>query len=112
MGPSIKFDSNGHVLSDSLGKEFLDRVVKDLLGIRLQEFHIRNDSRSGGTIGPIMSDARRGLNGAKLIIDVGMPILSMHSIRSVMGYKDVGIGVLFFKEVFLKWKDALDGMKI
>lgn len=112
VGPSIKFDSNGHVLSDSLGKEFLDRVVKDLLGIRLQEFHIRNDSRSGGTIGPIMSDARRGLNGAKLIIDVGMPILSMHSIRSVMGYKDVGIGVLFFKEVFLKWKDALDGMKI
>ncbi|KAI5968026.1 LAP4 [Candida margitis] len=110
VGPSIKFDSNAHVLSDSLGKEFLDRVVKNLPGMKLQEFHIRNDSRSGGTIGPIMSDARRGLNGAKLIIDVGMPILSMHSIRSIMGYKDVGIGVRFFKEVFSKWKDVIDGM--
>lgn len=110
VGPSIKLDSNAHVLSDILGKEFLDRVVNNLQGVKLQEFHIRNDSRSGGTIGPIMSDARRGLNGAKFIIDVGLPILSMHSIRSVMGYKDVGIGVRFFKEVLSKWKDVTKEM--
>ena len=70
-----------------------------LPGIKLQHFHIRNDSRSGGTIGPIMSGPR-GINGAKMIIDVGMPILSMHSIRCSMGFKDVGMGVRFFKEVF------------
>lgn len=103
-GPSIKFDSNFHVLSDSKGNEFLTRIIDDLPGIKLQHFHIRNDSRSGGTIGPIMSDSRRGINGAKLIIDVGLPILSMHSIRSIAGYKDVGIGIRFFKEVFSKWQ--------
>ncbi|KAI5962042.1 LAP4 [Candida theae] len=112
VGPSVKFDSNAHVLSDSLGKEFLDRVIKNIQGVKLQEFHIRNDSRSGGTIGPIMSNSTRGLNGAKLIVDVGMPILSMHSIRSVMGYKDVGIGIRFFKEVFIKWKDIIEEMNI
>lgn len=111
-GPSIKFDSNAHVLSDSLGKEFLDRVIRNVQGVKLQEFHIRNDSRSGGTIGPIMSDARRGLNGAKIIVDVGMPILSMHSIRSVMGYKDVGMGVRFFIEVFSRWKDVIEEMGV
>ena len=61
--------------------------IDDLPGIKLQHFHIRNDSRSGGTIGPIMSDSRRGINGAKLIIDVGLPILSMHSIRVSLGIK-------------------------
>lgn len=58
-----------------------------------------------------MSDSLRGINGAKLIIDVGLPILSMHSIRGIAGYKDPGIGVRFFKEVLklgkrllMKWR--------
>jgi len=99
VGPCIKFDSNGHVLSDSFAYVYLENIVDKLPGIKLQHFHIRNDSRSGGTIGPIMSGPR-GINGAKMIIDVGMPILSMHSIRCSMGFKDVGMGVRFFKEVF------------
>ncbi|CAK9435283.1 uncharacterized protein LODBEIA_P57520 [Lodderomyces beijingensis] len=114
-GPSIKFDSNAHVLSDSLGKEFLTRIVADLDGVKLQQFHIRNDSRSGGTIGPIMSSSQRGVNGARMIIDVGLPILSMHSIRSIAGYKDVGMGVRFFKQVFCKWRTVareMDGKRV
>ena len=110
-GPSIKFDSNCHVLSDSLGNEFLTRIIDNLAGIKLQHFHIRNDSRSGGTIGPIMSDSQRGINGAKLIIDVGLPILSMHSIRGIAGYKDAGMGVRFFKEVFENWKKTIIEME-
>ena len=77
-----------------------DTDNKRLAGDQTSTFHIRNDSRSGGTIGPIMSDSRRGINGAKLIIDVGLPILSMHSIRSIAGYKDVGIGIRFFRSIF------------
>ncbi|KAK6457926.1 aminopeptidase I zinc metalloprotease-domain-containing protein [Scheffersomyces xylosifermentans] len=107
-GPSIKLDSNGHVLSDSIADSFLQSIIsKNLPDITLQHFHIRNDGRSGGTIGPIMSNGRRGINGAKLIIDVGLPILSMHSIRSTMGYKDVGIGIRFFREVFNKWQEEI-----
>ncbi|KAK6459860.1 peptidase M18 [Scheffersomyces coipomensis] len=108
VGPSIKFDSNMHVLSDSSAYVFLqDIITKNIPDIKLQHFHIRNDSRSGGTIGPVLSDAQRGVNGAKLIIDVGLPILSMHSIRSIMGYKDVGIGIRFFKEVFNHWQESV-----
>ncbi|KAK6205222.1 aminopeptidase I zinc metalloprotease-domain-containing protein [Scheffersomyces amazonensis] len=108
VGPSIKFDSNMHVLSDSSAYVFLqDIITNHLPDIKLQHFHIRNDSRSGGTIGPILSDSLRGINGAKLIIDVGLPILSMHSIRSIMGYKDVGIGIRFFKEVFNRWQESV-----
>ncbi|KAG2734464.1 hypothetical protein G9P44_002470 [Scheffersomyces stipitis] len=112
-GPSIKFDSNGHVLSDSFAYQFLSSIIqKHVPEIKLQHFHIRNDSRSGGTIGPIMSNASRGLNGAKLIIDVGLPILSMHSIRSIMGYKDAGIGVRFFKQVLSNWQDEVAHLDI
>lgn len=106
-GPTIKIDLNQHVLTDSIGHLFLQNLVEKYCPeIKLQQFHIRNDSRSGGTIGPIMSNGRRGLNGAKLVIDVGLPILSMHSVRGIMGAKDVGLGVKFFGLVFRHWRDV------
>ena len=106
VGPTIKIDLNEHVLTDSIGHYFLQQLTQQYVpDVRLQQFHIRNDSRSGGTIGPIMS-GRRGLNGARLIIDVGMPILSMHSVRSIMGAKDVGLGISFFRGVFAHWRDV------
>lgn len=105
-GPSIKFDSNGHVLSDTISEIFARNIVeKHLPDMKLQHFHIRNDSRSGSTIGPILS-GKRGVPGAKMIIDIGMPILSMHSIRGMTGYKDVGMGIRFFREVLTHWKNA------
>ncbi|EGW32118.1 uncharacterized protein SPAPADRAFT_61203 [Spathaspora passalidarum NRRL Y-27907] len=104
-GPCIKLDSNFHVLSDSPSYVFLQQIMTHLPGIKLQQFHIRNDSRSGGTIGPIMSNGCRGINGARIIVDVGLPILSMHSIRGMCGYKDVGMGCRFFKAVFEFWQD-------
>jgi aminopeptidase I len=107
-GPVIKIDTNMHVLSDSLGHEFLQQIVDTYLpDLKLQLFHIRNDSRSGGTIGPILGNGRQNINGAKIVVDVGMPILSMHSIRSICGYKDIGMGVRFFKNVFSHWSSVI-----
>ncbi|CAN3373408.1 hypothetical protein DIURU_000337 [Diutina rugosa] len=100
-GPTIKIDSNMHVLSDSPGWLYAQTLVDQYTeGMELQVFHIRNDSRSGGTIGPIMSNSLRGINGARLIVDIGLPILAMHSIRSVCGVKDIAMGVDLFKAAF------------
>lgn len=53
--------------------------------------HIRNDGRGGGTVGPMLSSAM----GVRAI-DVGLPQLSMHSIRAATGVKDPGLGVQIF----------------
>lgn len=106
-GPVVKIDSNMHVLSDSLSHIFLQQLIDQYLpDLKLQVFHIRNDSRSGGTIGPIMGSGTN-INGAKIVVDVGIPILSMHSIRSICGYKDVGIGARFYQTTFDNWSKVI-----
>ncbi|MCJ1398859.1 hypothetical protein MMC11_002060 [Xylographa trunciseda] len=61
----------------------------------LQVFQIRNDSRSGGTVGPMLS-AMTGIRA----IDAGLPQLSMHSIRATTGSLDPGLGVQLFAGFF------------
>jgi aminopeptidase I len=60
--------------------------------------HNRNDSRTGSTIGPTLSE-RLGIPA----IDVGIPQLSMHSIRAITGNKDPGLGVKFFEGFLREW---------
>ena len=55
---------------------FVVREIARRAGIPVQEFVVRNDCPCGTTIGPIIA-ARVGLRTA----DVGIPSLSMHSIR-------------------------------
>ena len=50
---------------------------------KLQTFHNRNDKTGGSTIGPITTTVL----GLKTI-DVGIPMLAMHSIRELCGMKD------------------------
>ncbi|KAL4894597.1 aspartyl aminopeptidase [Aspergillus ambiguus] len=94
VGVAVSADSNGHMTTDSVSYGFLKRVA-DLCGSTLQVFQIRNDSRSGGTIGP-MTSSRIGMRA----IDVGIPQLSMHSIRATTGSLDPGLGVKMFKGFF------------
>lgn len=93
-GLAIQADSNGHTTTDSVSTAFLQRIA-DKCGQKLQVFQIRNDSRSGGTVGPMLSSAM-GMRA----IDAGMPQLSMHSIRATIGNLDPGLGVLIFKGFF------------
>lgn len=101
-GLTIKVDPNGHVMTDTIGQVLLgDIACKE--NQQLQTFHIRNDGRSGSTIGPSLACD----TGAR-VIDVGLPQLSMHSIRATCGFKEVGLGVNIFKSFFKHWRKSYD----
>ncbi|KAI1470020.1 aminopeptidase I zinc metalloprotease-domain-containing protein [Daldinia caldariorum] len=98
VGITIAADSNGHMTTDSVSTAILTRVA-ELSDCTPQVFQIRNDSRSGGTVGPMLSSAM-GVKAA----DAGMAQLSMHSIRATCGSLDPGLGVKFFKGFLDKWE--------
>ena len=90
VGLVVSADSNGHMTTDAISTAILQRCA-DKVGAKLQVFQIRNDSRSGGTVGPMLSS----MTGIRAI-DAGIPQLSMHSIRATTGSLDPGLGVLAF----------------
>jgi len=100
-GIAVVADSNGHMTTDSISTAILQRCA-DKCGQKLQVFQIRNDSRSGGTVGPMLSSAM----GVRAI-DAGIPQLSMHSIRATTGNLDPGLGVLLFQG-FLEHFESVD----
>ncbi|EMD67213.1 hypothetical protein GGP41_007129 [Bipolaris sorokiniana] len=107
VGPAVSADSNAHMTTDAVSTAILQRCVDRDVGIRktdpkLQVFQIRNDSRSGGTVGPMLS-AATGIRA----IDCGIPQLSMHSIRATTGSLDPGLGVFTFQS-FLENFEAVD----
>lgn len=102
VGLVVCQDSNGHMTTDSVSTTICNRVAA-LSGSTNQQFMIRNDSRSGGTIGPALS-SMLGVRAA----DAGLPQLSMHSIRATTGALDPGLGVKWFKGFLDHW-EKIDG---
>ncbi|KAJ2227307.1 hypothetical protein H4R99_006950 [Coemansia sp. RSA 1722] len=100
-GPSIKVNANQRYATTSVTSTILKDIAKRN-DIPLQEFVVRNDSPCGSTIGPMLS-AQLGLR----TIDIGNPLLSMHSIREVCGTDDVGMSVKLFERFFSEFA-ALD----
>ncbi|KAL3422893.1 aminopeptidase I zinc metalloprotease [Phlyctema vagabunda] len=94
VGLVVSADSNGHMTTDSVSTAVLQRIAEKTGG-KLQLFMIRNDSRSGGTVGPMLSSAM----GCRAI-DAGIPQLSMHSIRATTGALDPGLGAKMFQGFF------------
>ena len=68
----------------------------------MQEFVVKNDCPCGSTIGPIIS-ANTGIRA----VDIGMPQLSMHSVREMMGVADLTTAVNMFRTFFKDFK-AID----
>ncbi len=99
-GITIALDPNGHMATDSVGQTIAQEVAR-LNDDELQYFQIKNGARSGGTIGPTISS-----NTGARTIDLGIPQLSMHSIRAAIGVKDVGLGVKYFNGFFKYWQDV------
>ncbi|KAF8759828.1 peptidase M18 family [Rhizoctonia solani] len=81
-GLVVKTNAKQRYATDAVGT-FLIRKLVENRGGRIQEFEVRNDMPCGSTVGPMLS--KLGLR----TVDVGMPMLSMHSIRETGGTKDV-----------------------
>lgn len=82
-GPVVKANASQSYATDAPGAAVFERACRDA-GFEPQHFVSRNDMRCGTTIGPI-SAARLGIR----TVDVGNPMLSMHSCREVAATADV-----------------------
>lgn len=102
IGVTIALDPNGHMATDSVGHALVEEIA-NRNGDKLQYFQIKNNARSGGTIGPSIST----ITGARTI-DLGIAQLSMHSIRAAVGSRDVGLGVKFFKGFYENWRPVYE----
>lgn len=94
VGVAVQADPNGNSTTDSVSTALLQQIA-DKVGSKLQVFQIRNDSRSGSTVGPYISTAL----GVRAI-DAGISQLSMHSIRATTGNLDPGLGIKLYKGFF------------
>ena len=100
-GLVVKRNSNQRYASDAV-TAFLFRELGRRAGVPLQEFVVRSDLACGSTIGPIIS-ANTGIR----TVDVGAPMLSMHSVRELCGADDVSYAIAHFEAV-LRGFGALD----
>jgi aspartyl aminopeptidase len=81
-GPAIKSNANLRYATDAM-TEARFRGYCETAGVPCQRFRMRADLSPGTTIGPISS----ALLGVRTV-DVGVPMLAMHSIRETGGSQD------------------------
>lgn len=81
-GVVLKTNSQKRYASDVLSSARF-KLLCEKSGIRCQTFITRNDMPCGSTVGPTVS-AALGIP----TVDIGEPMLSMHSIREMMACKD------------------------
>ncbi|MDF2503774.1 M18 family aminopeptidase [Clostridium sp.] len=81
-GPVIKISSNQKYTSDSNSISVYEELCKNA-NVPVQKFVNRSDEVGGSTIGPI-SSTHVGIR----TVDMGTPLLAMHSVRELCGIDD------------------------
>jgi len=94
QGLVIKYNSNQRYASN-MESTYHILSLSQKLSIPVQKFMVRNDSPCGTTIGPILA-TKCGIR----TVDVGVPQLSMHSVREVCGVKDVCSSLRLITEIY------------
>lgn len=93
-GPVIKINANQAYTTDSDSNSVYEMICQRA-GIPVQKFVNRSDERGGSTIGPVSSsqlDIRS--------IDIGNPMLAMHSVRELGGVLDHYYVIKSFEEFY------------
>lgn len=81
-GPAIKISANFSYTTDAYSSAIYEGICKEE-SIPIQKFANKSDSRGGSTIGPI-SWSHVNIPS----VDIGTPVLAMHSIRELGGVDD------------------------
>lgn len=93
-GIVIKYNQNQRYATNSVTSTIIRQIALER-NVPLQEFVVRNDCPCGSTVGPILST----LTGIRAV-DVGVPQLSMHSVREMCGVEDLFHYVRLFNAFF------------
>ncbi|OLS02951.1 M18 family aminopeptidase [Tissierella creatinophila] len=93
-GPAIKMAANQAYTTDSFSSSVYKGICKSI-EVPVQKFVNRSDKRGGSTIGPI-SSSQLDIPS----VDIGNPILAMHSIRELGGVLDHYNVYRTFKEFY------------
>ena len=81
-GPAIKLNAKLRYATSTSGAARVEAAAEEA-GVPLQYLAVRSDMRSGSTIGPF-GWARTGIDP----VDIGVPIVAMHSIRETGDLRD------------------------
>jgi aspartyl aminopeptidase len=93
-GVVIKTNHNQRYATDLVSTSLL-RILAEQSNVPIQDFIVKNNSPCGSTIGPILASG----TGIKTI-DIGVPMLGMHSIRETCGVLDATHYYNLFKGFF------------
>ena len=103
-GLTIKHNANQRYATNSVSATYIRRFGA-IAGEPIQEFAVKADSPCGSTIGPIIS-AGTGVTTC----DIGVPQLSMHSIRETMHVDDVDQGTNVLKAAFEHYAEVREAV--
>jgi len=95
-GVTIKMNASQKYSTDAVSSFVVKKLVEDLGG-QVQDFEVPNNMACGSTVGPMLS--KHGVR----TVDIGMPILSMHSIRETAGSHDFQTLIDLFSQFFTKF---------
>lgn len=108
-GLVLKTNSNQRYTT-SLVTGYVVRECARAVHAVIQDFVVPNDLGCGSTIGPSLS-AKTGMR----TVDVGMPQLSMHSVREMGSVQDIANSIAIYKGIFEHFRsvdDRLTGTEV